>query len=124
MTTLTSIVNPAFKEAPSIGALVTEPRNAASWRESVIVDDGDNTATQGRPRARASFVTRTNKGHGAAIKTGVRQATGRFILIIDADGQHRPSCILCRTSMRTIWSWAHDLRRGRPACVAVLATAC
>jgi glycosyltransferase involved in cell wall biosynthesis len=31
-----------------------------------------------------------NKGNGAAVKTGIRQATGDFVLIVDADGQHRP----------------------------------
>ena len=31
-----------------------------------------------------------NKGNGAAVKTGIRQATGEFIVIIDGDGQHRP----------------------------------
>ena len=31
-----------------------------------------------------------NKGNGAAVKTGIRRATGEFILIIDADGQHPP----------------------------------
>ena len=30
-----------------------------------------------------------NKGNGAAVKTGIRHATGEFILIIDGDGQHR-----------------------------------
>ena len=30
-----------------------------------------------------------NKGNGAAVKTGIRRATGEFILIMDADGQHR-----------------------------------
>ena len=32
-----------------------------------------------------------NKGNGAAVKTGIREATGRFVLILDADGQHPPS---------------------------------
>ena len=32
-----------------------------------------------------------NKGNGAAVKTGIRHATGAFVLIIDADGQHRPA---------------------------------
>ena len=32
-----------------------------------------------------------NKGNGAAVKTGVRQATGEYILIIDGDGQHNPA---------------------------------
>ncbi len=32
-----------------------------------------------------------NKGNGAAVKTGIRQATTKFIVIVDADGQHRPA---------------------------------
>ena len=31
-----------------------------------------------------------NKGNGAAVKTGIRRATGDHVLIIDADGQHKP----------------------------------
>jgi glycosyltransferase involved in cell wall biosynthesis len=30
------------------------------------------------------------KGNGAAVKSGLRAATGEFVLIIDADGQHPP----------------------------------
>jgi glycosyltransferase involved in cell wall biosynthesis len=30
-----------------------------------------------------------NKGNGAAVKSGIRHATGEFVLIIDGDGQHR-----------------------------------
>src|SRR4029077_11342620 len=30
-----------------------------------------------------------NKGNGAAVKSGVRRATGDAILIVDGDGQHR-----------------------------------
>jgi glycosyltransferase involved in cell wall biosynthesis len=32
-----------------------------------------------------------NKGNGAAVKTGIREASGACVLIIDADGQHRPA---------------------------------
>jgi glycosyltransferase involved in cell wall biosynthesis len=31
-----------------------------------------------------------NKGNGAAVKSGIRRATGEFVLIIDGDGQHPP----------------------------------
>jgi glycosyltransferase involved in cell wall biosynthesis len=31
-----------------------------------------------------------NKGNGAAVKSGIRKASGEYILIIDADGQHPP----------------------------------
>jgi glycosyltransferase involved in cell wall biosynthesis len=32
-----------------------------------------------------------NKGNGAAVKTGIRDASGTFVLIADADGQHQPA---------------------------------
>ena len=32
-----------------------------------------------------------NKGNGAAVKSGVRRATGANVLIVDGDGQHRPA---------------------------------
>jgi len=32
-----------------------------------------------------------NKGNGASVKTGIRNASGAFVLILDADGQHRPA---------------------------------
>jgi len=31
-----------------------------------------------------------NKGNGAAVKTGIREALGSVILLMDADGQHAP----------------------------------
>jgi glycosyltransferase involved in cell wall biosynthesis len=30
------------------------------------------------------------KGNGAAVKSGIRRATGEYVLVIDGDGQHRP----------------------------------
>jgi glycosyltransferase involved in cell wall biosynthesis len=32
-----------------------------------------------------------NKGNGAAVKSGIRAATGEYVLIIDGDGQHDPA---------------------------------
>ena len=31
-----------------------------------------------------------NKGNGASVKSGIRRATGEFVLILDGDGQHKP----------------------------------
>jgi glycosyltransferase involved in cell wall biosynthesis len=49
--------------------------------------------TRRRARQRRARVVRHpyNKGNGAAVKTGIRQATGAFVLIMDADGQHQPA---------------------------------
>ena len=74
--------------AEVVGALA----GAAAWREIIVVDDGsrDDTASQAQ-KAGASVVRHPyNKGNGAAVKSGIRRATGQYVLIVDGDGQHRP----------------------------------
>ena len=89
----TSVVVPAFNEASSIGALIADLRAAAAWHEILVVDDGSADDTAARAAAAGARVIRHpyNKGNGAAVKTGIRQAAGVFVLIVDADGQHRPA---------------------------------
>lgn len=91
--TLTSILIPAFNEGTSIGPLVQDLRSCAPWHEILVVDDGSGDDTGARATAAGARVVRHpyNKGNGAAVKTGIRQSTGAFILIIDADGQHQPA---------------------------------
>jgi glycosyltransferase involved in cell wall biosynthesis len=89
----TSVVIPAFDEAASIGAVVRDLAGAAPWREILVVDDGssDDTAAQAAAAGARVLHHPYNKGNGAAVKTGIRHATGAFILIADGDGQHRPA---------------------------------
>ena len=86
-----SIVVPAFNEEPAIGALVRALGASGSWHEIIVVDDGSSDATAARAGDAGATVVRHpyNKGNGAAVKTGIRRATGEFVLIVDGDGQHR-----------------------------------
>jgi len=86
-----SVVVPAFNEEPAIGGLVRALREGAPWHEIIVVDDGSSDATEARAREAGAIVVRHpyNKGNGAAVKTGIRRATGEYVLIVDGDGQHQ-----------------------------------
>jgi len=87
-----SIVIPAMNESSSVREVVTHLRASAHWRELLVVDDGSTDGTGDAAREAGATVIRHpyNKGNGAAVKTGIRNAAGDFILIVDADGQHPP----------------------------------
>ncbi len=89
----TSIVVPAYNEEQAIGPLVETLRAAAPWHEILVIDDGSSDRTGEQARAAGAAVVRHpyNKGNGAAVKSGIRHATGDHVLIIDGDGQHRAS---------------------------------
>jgi glycosyltransferase involved in cell wall biosynthesis len=88
-----SVVIPAMNEAGAVGPLVRALAELAPWHEILVIDDGSVDATAAEAAAAGARVVRHpyNKGNGAAVKTGIRQATGEFILIIDGDGQHDPA---------------------------------
>ncbi|MEO8076942.1 MAG: glycosyltransferase family 2 protein [Acidobacteriota bacterium] len=87
-----SVIVPAYNEANVIGEVVAGLAGAHPWHEIIVVDDGSRDGTAERAAAAGAIVVTHpyNKGNGAAVKSGVRRATGEFILIIDGDGQHRP----------------------------------
>lgn len=86
-----SVLIPAYNEGQVIGEVVAGVRSAANWREVIVIDDGSHDETAERASSAGATVVRHpyNKGNGAAVKTGIRRASGEFILILDADGQHR-----------------------------------
>jgi glycosyltransferase involved in cell wall biosynthesis len=96
-----SIVIPACNESGAIGEVVSSLLAAAPWREVIVVDDGSRDDTARRAADAGANVIRHpyNKGNGAAVKSGIRNAEGEFVLIVDGDGQHRPedaARLVCR----------------------------
>jgi glycosyltransferase involved in cell wall biosynthesis len=89
----TSIVIPAYNEAAAIGVVIRDMLTSAGWREILVIDDGSTDDTGAQAAAAGARVIRHpyNKGNGAAVKTGIRHASGAHVLIIDADGQHAPA---------------------------------
>lgn len=87
-----SILIPAFNEGPVVADVVSSLRARATWREVIVVDDGSSDDTGTHAASAGATVVRHpyNKGNGAAVKSGVRAATGEFVLVMDGDGQHKP----------------------------------
>jgi glycosyltransferase involved in cell wall biosynthesis len=88
----TTVVIPAFNEQEAIADVVRRVRGRGAWREVLVVDDGSTDLTAERAVGAGARVVRHpyNKGNGAAVKTGIREAKGDVVLLMDADGQHDP----------------------------------
>ena len=86
------MVIPAYNEEEGIATVVAEVKVRHPWREVLVVDDGSTDATGARAEAAGARVVRHpyNKGNGAAVKTGIREAKGEVVLLMDGDGQHAP----------------------------------
>ncbi len=87
----TSVVIPAFNEGNGIASTV-EGLNTQGFAEILVIDDGSTDETAARAAAAGARVVKHpyNKGNGAAVKTGIREATSPVILLMDADTQHDP----------------------------------
>lgn len=87
-----SVVIPAMNEEASIAAVVSAVRETLRPLEVIVVDDGSGDETGARAAGAGARIVRHpyNKGNGAAVKTGIREARGEVVLLMDADGQHDP----------------------------------
>ncbi|MBF0243725.1 MAG: glycosyltransferase family 2 protein [Planctomycetes bacterium] len=91
-----SVIVPVYNEDEALGemmsGLVEAMRGWPFEKELLIVDDGSEKAVTIDFSDFQARVIRhpCNLGNGAAVKTGIRNATGEYCLILDGDGQHDP----------------------------------
>jgi glycosyltransferase involved in cell wall biosynthesis len=90
-----SVIIPAYNEGESIGSLVSTIRVLYPEFEIIVINDGstDQTAKAAREAGAIVYGHPYNIGNGAAIKSGIRFASGEILVFMDADGQHDPEDI-------------------------------
>lgn len=95
-----TIVIPAHDEEKGIEKVISGVKNAMEDMnmpcEIIVVDDGsmDKTAEIVKKIGDVRLIQHPyNKGYGAALKNGVKNAEGDIVLFIDADAQQNPDDI-------------------------------
>ena len=90
-----SIIIPAYNEAKTIGDIIRQIKTLYPESEVVVINDGsrDETAATAKRAGAIVYNHPYNIGNGAAIKSGIRVASGDVLVFMDGDGQHEPEDI-------------------------------
>lgn len=92
------VLIPAYNEAARLAGVIANIRRAVPELPVLVIDDGsrDDTAAVARQAGAIVVSLPFNMGYGVAIQTGYKYARDNsydYLVQLDADGQHDPSCI-------------------------------
>jgi len=89
----TDIVIPICNEAGTVEALLSRLRAACPEARLIFVDNASTDGTLERLRRFADVVVirhEQNLGYGRSIRDGMRAASRRYVIVIDADLEYQP----------------------------------
>ena len=86
------MIIPVFNEAESVAEIIKEITGLYPEFEVIVINDGSTDETGARAKEAGALVYSHpyNIGNGAAIKSGIRIASGDILVFMDGDGQHDP----------------------------------
>ncbi|HVA49388.1 MAG TPA: glycosyltransferase family 2 protein [Pirellulales bacterium] len=98
---LLTVIVPVYNEAATVDELLRSVVDVPLDMQVLVVDDGSTDGTtgvlerwEGHPVVELLAHSR-NSGKGAAIRTGLEQAQGKYTLVQDADLEYDPRDYLC-----------------------------
>jgi glycosyltransferase involved in cell wall biosynthesis len=93
----TTVIVPVYNEEDAVRISLDRIRDLKLHEkyEFLYIDDGSDDSTFDilRQYPVKSIRHTANKGYGAALKTGIRHASGEKLVLMDGDGQHDPQYI-------------------------------